>query len=360
MKDNYLLHNDTAKKLYWDYAKDLPVIALCSDPSPSDKIYNNVAEAFLLNDTFKLQAMREYGIDEKYITGDASDYEKFKAFCSILLDYAGNSIYLLSHIEIRYNFQCFIDISLETCDEIWAYCNEYIINNRITEKYLTEKANVTAVGCLEIDTFLSSLYLRRDIEDLGMLENIIKQEISKAYKNGIKNAILTLGDDFFKPNSYAASEVYKKLLLRQSELTYEEFRLLSIQLIRDMGIYCKDLSWNWLYEYYEPSHELLTYLEKNNALPSINPIYLFNVFDTEDEVELDIRNISVRSCLGKTICTVDFSSIESAYARNDYLRRVICNLIGKWVENGEYSSNEKVLKKLIEDVLYKNIKEAIK
>ena len=101
MNENYLLHNETAKKLYFEYAKDLPIISLCSQNEPSNKVYNNVAEAFLLNDSYKLDAMRDCGIDEKFITGDASDYEKFKAFCSILPKFAGHPIYLLSHIELK-------------------------------------------------------------------------------------------------------------------------------------------------------------------------------------------------------------------------------------------------------------------
>ena len=103
MNENYLLHNETAKRLYFEYARDLPTIALCSDVEVDDKIYNNVTEAFLTNDCYKLDSMRAYGIDEKYITGDASDYEKFKAFCSVLPRFVGNPIYLISHIELIKN-----------------------------------------------------------------------------------------------------------------------------------------------------------------------------------------------------------------------------------------------------------------
>ena len=63
MNENYLLHNETAKKLYFEYAKELPIISLCSKPLPSNKIYNNVAEVFLLNDFYKLDAMRHCGSD---------------------------------------------------------------------------------------------------------------------------------------------------------------------------------------------------------------------------------------------------------------------------------------------------------
>jgi glucuronate isomerase len=59
------------------------------------------------------------------------------------------------------------------------------------------------------------------------------------------------------------------------------------------------------------------------------------------------------------ICTVNTADNPISYARNDYFRRIVCNVIGKWVENVEYTSDEKILKKLIEDILYNNLKEAI-
>ena len=63
--------------------------------------------------------------------------------------------------------------------------------------------------------------------------------------------------------------------------------------------------------------------------------------------------------IGNLICAINTADNLLSYARNDYFRRVVCNIIGKWVENGEYTSDEKTLKKLIEDILYNNLKEAI-
>ena len=258
MNQNYLLHNETAKKLYFQYAKDLPIIAFCNQ---SDDVYTNITEAFLSNDTYKLESMRQGGIDEKYITGNVSDYEKFKAFCTILPKFAGNPIYLLSHIELFYNFDCELSICEDNCDILWSKCNEYLNNN-------TLENNIVMTQCIDFDDITEFFYLDKNLKTYNEFENSIVDKIVKANENGCKNAILSLYGELEKPNPYAVNEIYRELQVNYDNITHKEFRMLDIQLLRNIGKVCKKLSWNYLYRLYEPSEELLNYLDENPLLDS--------------------------------------------------------------------------------------------
>lgn len=108
MGEDFLLSNDIAKKLYNDYAKDMPIFDyhchLIPEQIAKDIKYNNITEIWLYGDHYKWRAMRSYGIDEKYITGDASDFEKFKAFATVMPYLIGNPIYHWSHLELKRYF----------------------------------------------------------------------------------------------------------------------------------------------------------------------------------------------------------------------------------------------------------------
>ena len=86
---------------------------------------------------------------------------------------------------------------------------------------------------------------------------------------------------------------------------------------------------------------------------------LLKEYKTENRFLEFKSNYQDVNALGKYIFSPDIISSSTAFAHTDYMRRIICNIIGKWVENGEYTSDEKTLKKLIEDILYNNLKEAI-
>lgn len=81
MDENFLLSSETAIKLFHHHAKDMPIIDYHCHLSPKEiyenKTFNNITEAWLYGDHYKWRVMRANGIEEKFITGDASDYDKF-------------------------------------------------------------------------------------------------------------------------------------------------------------------------------------------------------------------------------------------------------------------------------------------
>ena len=108
--EKFMLTNDTAVKLYNEYAdvKKVPIIDYhCHIPVSEikeDKHFKNITEIWLGADHYKWRQMRVNGISEKLITGDGDDYEKFEAFASIMPRLIGNPLYHWSHMELKYYF----------------------------------------------------------------------------------------------------------------------------------------------------------------------------------------------------------------------------------------------------------------
>ena len=364
MNENYLLHNETAKSLYFEYAKDLPIIALCSDFELDKTVYNNISEAFLLNDCYKLDAMRDCRIDEKFITGDASDYEKFAAFCSVLPQFAGHPLYLLSHIELRNNFDCYLDICEKNCEYIWKHCNSVIAKGSFSDETFTKNSKISFVDVFHPMVF--NEIGNSDVIDLAKFESMMLEKVAKADEKGCKISVHSAIDSFERPNPYKANEIIQKIKNNVCPLT-EEYRHLEMQIIRTLGLEYKKRDWTliWIKEDLADgintynNEKALEYLESNNALPRNYNLVYIDLEDDEKEIAEHIKRFSRKNILGKFVFLPGIISPASAFAHVDYIRRIICNVIGEWVENGEYTSNEKILKKLNEDILYNNLKEAI-
>ncbi len=148
IKDNFLLTNKTAEKLYFTYAKDMPIFDYhCHLPEKQileNKPFNDVFEIWLAGDHYKWRLMRNYGINEAYITGNAtSNKDKFLTYCKVLGTAFGNPLYHWSQVELKEFFNCEIEINEDNAELIWDWCNEYIKLNAITPQKLIEQSNVT-------------------------------------------------------------------------------------------------------------------------------------------------------------------------------------------------------------------------
>ena len=147
IKENFLLTNKTAEKLYFTYAKDMPIFDYhCHLPEKQileNKTFNDVYEIWLAGDHYKWRLMRNFGVNEEYITGEKSHKEKFLAYCKTLSTAFGNPLYHWSQVELKEFFNCELEINEENAELIWDWCNEYIKINKITPQRLIEQSNVT-------------------------------------------------------------------------------------------------------------------------------------------------------------------------------------------------------------------------
>ena len=102
---DFLLTNSTAKVLYHTYAENLPIIDYHCHLSPreiaEDKHYSNITEVWLYGDHYKWRAMRSCGVSEEYITGNASDYDRFMAYAKCVQFAIGNPLYHWTHLELQ-------------------------------------------------------------------------------------------------------------------------------------------------------------------------------------------------------------------------------------------------------------------
>ena len=150
IKDNFLLTNKTAEKLYFGYAKDMPIFDYhCHLPEKQileNKPFNDVFEIWLAGDHYKWRLMRNYGVNEEFITGKStSNKEKFLTYCRVLGTAFGNPLYHWSQVELKEFFNCEIEINEENAELIWDWCNDYIRLNGITPQKLIEQSNVTHI-----------------------------------------------------------------------------------------------------------------------------------------------------------------------------------------------------------------------
>jgi glucuronate isomerase len=146
MDEDFLLQNDTACRLYDEHAKNMPIIDYHCHLSPKEiaenKKYRSITEVWLGGDHYKWRAMRMNGVDEKFITGDAGDREKFMKWAETMPYCIGNPLYHWTHLELKRFFSIDTQLSPETAEEIWTKCNEMLSDDSFSARELIKRSNV--------------------------------------------------------------------------------------------------------------------------------------------------------------------------------------------------------------------------
>ncbi len=167
--DDFLLETKQAKRLYHDYAAQMPIIDYHCHLQPeqiaADSRWENITQIWLYGDHYKWRAMRSNGVDERYCTGDASDWEKFEKFAQTLPYLLRNPLYHWSHLELARYF----DVSdkllgPDTAKEIWNRCNEKNQQPNFSSRSLMTNSNVVLV-CTTDDPIDSLEHHRAIAED---------------------------------------------------------------------------------------------------------------------------------------------------------------------------------------------------
>ena len=147
MGHDFLLDNPVAMRLYHEHAEKMPIFDFHCHLSPreiyEDKKYRSISEAWLAGDHYKWRLMREFGTDEKYVTGDADDYDKFLAYARVMPYAVGNPIYAWTHLELRRFFGIHELLSEKTAEKIYKECGEKL--KTLTARKMIEMSNVRAV-----------------------------------------------------------------------------------------------------------------------------------------------------------------------------------------------------------------------
>ena len=168
-REDCLLTNETGKRLYESYAKTLPIIDYHCHLLPQE-IYENrqfmdLGEMWLAHDHYKWRAMRTFGIDERYITGNASYHKKYIKFAEIMPELIGNPLYIWCALELKCYFGIEEPLCKENAEEIYQKTKAVIEEKHMTPRYCMKASNVEVV-CTTEDP-LDDLCCHRKLEAEG-------------------------------------------------------------------------------------------------------------------------------------------------------------------------------------------------
>lgn len=169
LNDDILLTSPLAKELY-SLAKELPIIDyhchIDAKQILNDKKFENITQLWLCGDHYKWRLMRNCGVEEKYITGGASDYEKFEAFAKCLPHCIGNPIYIWCHMELKKYFDYSGEINQSTARQIFDMTAQKLNMPQYSVRNIIKRSNVEVI-CTTDDP----------IDDLQAHKELAKQNL---------------------------------------------------------------------------------------------------------------------------------------------------------------------------------------
>ena len=149
MDADFLLESDVAKKLYHDYAENMPIYDYHCHISPAmiyeDHKFENIGELMLGGDHYKWRVMLSNGVDDRLCRGDESWYDKWLAFASSLKYCIGNPMYHWTHLELRRVFGIEEILSEKTAKDIWDRANAMLATDEFRCRNLIRKFNVKVI-----------------------------------------------------------------------------------------------------------------------------------------------------------------------------------------------------------------------
>ncbi|MBM7455690.1 glucuronate isomerase [Oceanisphaera litoralis] len=151
LDDDFLLSTPTAVRLYHEFAKEQPIYDYHCHLSPQavadDQRFDNLSQIWLAGDHYKWRGMRSAGIDERLITGNATDLEKYQAWARTVPQCLGNPLYHWTHLELKRPFGITNTVlNPDTADSIWNRCNELLATPEFSARGIMRQMKVRMVG----------------------------------------------------------------------------------------------------------------------------------------------------------------------------------------------------------------------
>lgn len=454
MDEDFLLNTEFSRRLFHEYAEKMPIIDYHCHISPreiaEDKRFSGITEIWLGGDHYKWRLMRSAGVEEKYITGDASDKEKFMKWAETLGRAIGNPLYHWSHLELKRYFGYDGLLNADTAEKVYELCNEKLRSPEMCAKNIIRRSGVNVI-CTTDDP-ADSLEWHKMIKDSGFetkvfpawrpdrAKNIAKPDFTDyiAKLSEVSGVDITdfsslcdalskrmdffadmgcrvsdhgLGYVCFFPADDAEIERIFAKRLAGGKLSSEEILRYETAFMLFMGHKYAEHGWVMQLHYgakrdnntpmfdsigpdtgydcidnHTSAAELadfLNALETDHALPktilySLNPAdnaYIDTVigcFQNSDAVGKiqhgaawwfndhkqgmrdQLTSLAELGYLAGFVGMLTDSRSFLSYTRHEYFRRVLCGLIGEWVENGEFPADEKTVGKIVSDISYNN------
>ena len=169
INDNFILETNAARELYNEFAKDLPIVDyhchIDAKEIAEDINFKNITELWLKGDHYKWRLMRASGIEERYITGDAPDKEKFMMWAKAIESAFGNPLYHWTCLELTRYFGIEEPLTTENAEEIWNKANEMLASGELSARKIMARSNVELI-CTTDDPCDSLIY-HEQIKDSG-------------------------------------------------------------------------------------------------------------------------------------------------------------------------------------------------
>lgn len=450
MDKDFLLSTETAKHLYHDFAADMPIIDYHCHLDPKeiweDHQFENITQVWLGCDHYKWRLMRSAGVEERNITGDATDREKFQKWAETIGLAIGNPLYHWSHLELRNYFGYEGVLNGDTAEEVWNLCNEKL--QTMSARKLIEESNVKvlcttddpadslewhtknaadesfsvkvlpsfrpdkAMGIEKAD-YLDYLQRLGDITSFAQLVDVLKDRLAFFVSLGCRVSDHGLDAVPFAPATEAeVEEIFQKRLHGELPTALEakqfktalllalgrEYHRLGVVMQLHFGV-IRDNS-KRVFKALGPDAGVdsigdavsikdlvafLNALDVTDELPktvlySLNPndnaalVTVMGAFQTGEAISKvqhgsawwfndhkrgmidQLTTLAADGYLAGFVGMLTDSRSFLSYARHEYFRRILCDLIGTWVENGEYPNDDHALRTIVEGVCYHNAK----
>lgn len=455
MDKDFLLDTESARHLFFDYAKDMPVCDYHCHLSPKEIYENNqpenITQLWLYGDHYKWRAMRSAGIEEKYCTGDASDEEKFLKFAQALQYCIGNPLYHWAHIELQRYFGIDTPLNAKSASDIYSRANEAIKNGDFRPQSLIAKSNVKIV-CTTDDPIDSLEYHKKlgevDGFDCKVLASFRPDKALNIHLDGFADYIKSLGEiagveiksykdvitallkrcDYFNEVGCRVSDqafeyipfdiapdddidaVFQRAM-NAEKVTQSDGDKYRTALMLALGKKYHELGWameihigvirnnsSRMFDLIgadtgfdsvgdrEIATELSRFLDALDSTNDLPKTILFNLndkdnivlatmlgnfqsseaesklqfgpawwfLDTMDGMTAQMKSLANLGVLGKFIGMETDSRSFTSYGRHEYFRRIMCRLIGRWVEDGMYADDEEMLEEIVKGISYNN------
>jgi len=149
MDENFLLQTETAQKLYHEHAAKMPIFDYHCHINPKDiaddRKFKTITEIWLAGDHYKWRGMRTNGVDERFCTGDASDWEKFEKWAETVPQTLRNPLYHWTHLELKKFFGINEVLSPKNARKIYDTCNEKLKTPAYSCRNIIRMANVHTI-----------------------------------------------------------------------------------------------------------------------------------------------------------------------------------------------------------------------
>ena len=447
LSEDFLLENQSAKTLYHEFAAPMPIFDyhchLPVEEIAENKKFDNLTSIWLYGDHYKWRAMRANGVDEHFITGGASDREKFLAWAATVPRTLRNPLYHWTHLELKNPFGI-ADVLLDrdSGDDIYDRCTELLQQDEFSTRGILTRMNVRVV-CTTDDP-LDTLQFHQQIADPARRTTAMAVEDLHSFNQWLDGLGVITGSDiasytqllealaarhqFFhemgcRLSDHGLEEPYSEtyteteiadifLKARQHKsLNGDEINKFKSAMLHELAIMDCEKGWTQQYHFgairnvnsrafnqlgpdtgydsigdFNMASSLARFFDLLEAKDKLTKTVIYNINprdnemiaaligtfqgdgipgkmqfgsgwwfnDQKDGMERQINALSNMGLLSRFVGMLTDSRSFLSYPRHEYFRRILCNLFGRDIENGELPADFELVGSTIEDICYRN------